>query len=140
MYEIFMKQYNDKNKYLIFAHNGHLQKEPYSKSDKTKWFGNYLYKKFGDRYLVIGNTFYNGKYLAKDIDNNYKTGIATVSVKKELDDGIYIINNYNNNIIIYDGEVTYSSKNPNKTFYKHKINNRFDILIIINNELPFTLI
>jgi len=134
MYEIFMKQYNKNNKYLIFGHNGHLQKESYNKDDKIKWFGNYLFNTFGNKYCAIGNTFYNGKYLGKDIDKNYKIGVANINVKKELDDGIYRVNNKTK---IYDGEVTFSSKNPNKTFYKSLINNRFDILIVINNEIPF---
>ena len=139
MYEIFMKQYNKNKKYLIFSHNGHLQKEPYNKDDKIKWFGNYLYSKFGSDYCAIGNTFYNGKYLAKNIDNNYKVGIAKINVKKRLNNGIFHINK-NDIIEIYDGGVTYSSKHPNKTFNKSYTNNRFDILIVINNELPFTLI
>ena len=139
MYEIFMKQYNKNKKYLIFAHNGHLQKEPYNKDDKIKWFGNYLYNKFDSDYCAIGNTFYTGKYLATNIDNNYKVGIANINVKKKLNSGIFYINK-NDIIEIYDGDVTYSSKNPNKTFYKNYTNNRFNILIVINNELPFTLI
>ena len=139
MYEIFMKQYNKNKKYLIFAHNAHLQKEPYNKDDKRKWFGNYLYNNFGSDYCAIGNTFYTGKYLAKNSDNNYKVGIANINIKKKLNSGIFYINK-NDIIEIYEGEVTYSSKNPNKTFYKNYMNNRFNILIVINNELPFTLI
>ena len=140
MYKIFMRQYNNRNKYLIFGHIGHLQKEPYIKDDKIKWFGNYLYNRFTTDYFVIGNTFYNGEYLAKDIDNNYDVGIAKVDKKKELDDGIYYINQHNRKIVIYEGDVCFSSKNPNKTFNQTKINNRFDMLVVINNELPFTLI
>lgn len=140
MYEIFINQYNKNYKYLIFGHNGHLQKEPYNKDDKVKWFGNYLYSKFGNEYCVLGNTFYNGQYLAKNIDNDYKVGVANINVKKELDNGIYYVNENINNIGIYDGSVVYSSKNPNTTFHKSYVNNRFDILIVINNELPFSLI
>lgn len=102
MYEIFINQYNKNYKYLIFWHNGHLQKEPYNKDDKVKWFGNYLYSKFGNEYCVLGNTFYNGQYLAKNIDNDYKVGVANINVKKELDNGIYYVNENINNIGIYD--------------------------------------
>lgn len=101
-------------KYLIFAHNGRLKKEPYNSYDNKKWFGNYLYNKFKDNYCAISNTFYHGKYLAKNINNNYQVGIANVNVKKRLDNGIYQINE--DNIIIYERHVGYSSKNPNKTF------------------------
>ena len=82
MYKIFMKQFNNNNKYLILSHNTHLQKES---TNKIKWFGNYLYEKFINNYLVICNTFYNGTYLAKDIDNNYNIDIAKINVEKELD-------------------------------------------------------
>ena len=149
MFEVFMKQYNKNKKYLIFGHNTHLQKEPYNKNDiptykerkllQIKWFGNYLYNKFGSSYCAIGNTFYYGKYLAKDINNNYKIGVANVNMKKQLNNGIYHINK-NDITKIYVGEISYSSKNPNKTFYSIYTNNKFDILVVINNELPFTLI
>ena len=57
----------------------------------------------------------------------------------ELLTGIYRVNEQNRNVIIYEGTVCFSSKNPNKTFYKNKINNRFDMLMVINNELSFSL-
>ena len=83
--------------------------------DRCKLIDNNInHYKFKDEYYVIGNTFYKGKYLGKDIDNNWKIGIAKVNMKKELDDGIYIVNDVGN-IIIYDGEVTFSSNNPKKT-------------------------
>lgn len=136
MFDIFMNQFDNKKKYIIFGHNGHLQKNPYNNDDKITWFGNYLYQEFGDKYCAIGNTFYNGKYLGKDIDNNYKIGVANVNVKKELNNGIYYIEK-DDRKIIYEGTVLFSSKNPYNSFEKMYINNRFDILIVINNELPF---
>jgi erythromycin esterase-like protein len=140
MYKIFMKQFNINKKYVIFGHNAHLQKEKYDVKDNIIWLGNYLSKYFANKYFVIGNTFYRGKYLAKDTDNNYKLSIAKIKVKKELEDGLYFTNKKLKKVNVYEGEVSFSSKNPNKTFYKIKFNNRFDALIVINNEKAFILI
>lgn len=139
MYNIFMKQYNKNKKYLIFAHNAHLQKKPYCKDDKVKWLGNHLYRTFGSDYCAIGNTFYTGKYLGIDIDNDDKFGIAKINVKKWLRDGIYYMNQ-NNNILIYDGNAVFSSKHPNKYFNESYASDRFDILVVINDEIPFDTI
>jgi len=140
MYKIFLEQYNDKYKYIILGHNGHLQKEGYDSKDKIKWFGNYLNDKFKNKYCVVGNTFYNGSYLAKDIDNNYKPASANITLNNILKDGIYQVTKDIKNKIIYDGEVTFSSINPMETFYDAKLHSRFDILLVLNNEKPFKMI
>ncbi len=139
MYQMFNKLYNPKNKYMIIGHNGHLQKYKYSYS-KAKWLGNYLYEKFKNKYCVIGNSFYTGEYIARDIDNKYKFNIAKIKLKKILNDGFYYVDKNINKKIIYEGGAFYSSKNPYKMFESRKINNNFDYLIIINNEKPFKLI
>tara|TARA_Y100000590_G_scaffold470096_1_gene661944 strand:- start:1317 stop:2162 length:846 start_codon:yes stop_codon:yes gene_type:complete len=139
MYKIFMKQFNKQKKYVIFGHNGHLQRTKYDAKDKMIWFGNYLSNTFKNKYFVIGNTFYSGEYLAKDIDNNYTPSIARIKVKKELKNGLYLINKKLQTINVYEGTVVFSSKDYNKTYYKFQLNNRFDALIVINNELSFIL-
>jgi erythromycin esterase-like protein len=137
MYKIFMKNYNKNNKYLIIAHNGHIQKEGYNNSKKIEWFGNYLYKKFKNEYLSIGNTFYNGSYLAKNIDKNYKLNKINVNRIKKLKTNIYFINKKNYKNIIYEGGSFGSTKKPYLYFTKKKLNKRFDILIVINYEKPY---
>jgi erythromycin esterase-like protein len=134
MYDIFMDQYNEDEKYIIIGHNGHIQRESYD--DKIKWFGNYLDREFGDKYCAIGNTFYSGKYLGKDIDNKYRIGIAYINEKRGKRNGVYKIKG-GENIVMYEGDLFFSSKNPNKTFEKMLTNDRFDILVVINNEEPF---
>lgn len=142
MYNIFMKQYLPYKKYLLLGHNGHIQKEAYCPEDKDciKWLGNHLYSKFKSNYLAIGNTFYNGSYLGMNCDKNYDFQGVTINKVKILNDGIYKTNLLNKNTTIYDGGAVVSSKNPNSMFYDSQLNNRFDFLIVINNELPFTII
>jgi hypothetical protein len=146
-----MKKYNKKDKYLIIAHNGHIQKEGYdnfdnkknnfdnkkNNFDNKKWFGNYLYKKFKNQYLAIGNTFYNGNYLAKNVDKKYKLTKIKVNREKFFERGIYFINENSGNNFIYESGSLGSSKNPYIHFTKEKLNKRFDILIVINNEKSF---
>jgi len=138
MFEIFMSQYDEKKKYIVIGHNGHIHRESYD--NKTKWFGNYLESEFGEKYCAIGNTFYSGEYLGKDMDNNYRMGKVSIDVKGGLRSGIYYIKRGENigERGIYEGTVLFSSKEPNKTFEKMEIKNRFDILVVINEELPFT--
>jgi erythromycin esterase-like protein len=140
MYDIFMKQHRESKKYIILAHNGHLQKKKYYEKDDRLWLGNYLSKRFKTEYYVIGNTFYNGKYHALDIDNDNKLSIAKIRVKKELEDGLYKEKDLFEKTYIYEGSMIYSSKNPKKTFYKFLYANRFDELIVINNEVPFEIL
>lgn len=139
MFDIFMRLYDREKKYVIFAHNGHIQKTPYNLNDTIKWFGNHMSEHFKRQYLSIGNTFYNGSYLAKDVDNDYRPGISHVNVAKQLENGVYYVDNMRD-IVVYEGSVVYSSRNENEYFYETRLNNRFDILLVINNELPFQLV
>lgn len=141
MFNIFMKQYDVNKKYIIFAHNAHLQKERYCNGkDDRIWFGNYLSKKFKEKYFVIGNTFYNGSYLGKDMDDSYKISVSKINKKCELDSGLYMSDKKINKINFYEGGMIFSSNNPSETYYKTKLNKRFDAIIVINKECPFTMI
>lgn len=55
MFKLFVKMFNPRNKYFIYAHMGHLQ-------IKDKVLGYYLKNHFRKSYYSIGNVFYNGEY------------------------------------------------------------------------------
>lgn len=142
MFKIFMKFYDPSKKYFLYAHMAHLQKNKYDKKDKNIWFGNYLFKKFNNKYFAIGNTFYYGSYLAIDTENKYNLAkvIITKNITKntnKLKNGFHLITNKNRNKKIYEGDAFFSSKDPASTFYITTIGNRFDAIIVINNEVPY---
>tara|TARA_B110000037_G_C16998551_1_gene456106 strand:- start:156 stop:1031 length:876 start_codon:yes stop_codon:yes gene_type:complete len=140
MFKIFMKLYNKTKKYFLYFHMYHLQK-------KYNTFGFYLYKKFKNKYYAIGNSFYYGSYIGKDIINN--DNIKIVKIKKikiknknKLNEGLHInvsTPNYDKKII-YQGNINVNSKYPLKKYTPFFIGELFDAVIIINNEKPFTII
>jgi erythromycin esterase-like protein len=144
MFDIFMKIYNPNKKYFIYGHMGHLQKEKYY---NQLWFGCYLHKKFKENYYAIGNAFYYGSYLGVDEDNDYKFSTITITKNmtknsRKFKDGINISNKVKEyaNKNIFEGGAVFSSKTPMITFDKTIVNNRFDAIMVINDEHPFRMI
>lgn len=143
MFKVFMKFYNPKKKYFLYAHNAHIQKNDNIKKENNIWFGNFLYNKFKKKYYTIGNTFYYGSYIGIDEDNKFKIIKIT---KKITDKSKKIKNGYNEtfdkNSIIFEGsgDVPKNIKDIPKYFYKtNNKNNRFDSIWVTNGEIPLEI-
>jgi erythromycin esterase-like protein len=142
MFKIFMSFYNSSNKYFVYAHMGHLQKVKFW---NIKWFGVFMFKQFKSKYYVIGNTFYNGSYIGRDENKNYKMNKITITSKmtehsNQLPTGFNIITPKSKSLNLFESGATVSSLKPMETFQMTFVKNRFDAIIVINNEYPFRVL
>jgi erythromycin esterase-like protein len=148
MYNIFMKIYKPEKKYFLYAHMGHLQKnQKYTNNNKILWLGMHLYKKFKNKYFVFGNTFYYGTYLGLEFNENNDCYFTTNTITKNMTKksykfkkGLNIINNNNKNLDIYEGHAVVETSEPMKYFYKSKVKNKYNAIIVINDEMPYKVL
>lgn len=142
MFEVFMKLYDPLKKYFIWAHNGHLEKHSYPiGKNNIVSLGVRLHKKFKSKYYVIGNTFYNGSYIGLNPITK-KMEIAKIPKIKyvtKLKSGLYFSNKLKIEKIPEGGSAA-SKKDPLKYIFLLKYKNRFDALLVINNEKPRKII
>lgn len=142
-------------KLVIWSHNGHLEK----RSNVRKITGEYLYKKYGNKYYSIGIDINKGRIKAINKDSiinklflsNFELD-TNKSIGKELElinMGILYMNNldsenfFKTNSCMRDIGGTYSyilARNyPNFYYVNTKVYKKFDALFIINNSNPLNI-
>ena len=107
----------------------------------------HLYKKFKNKYFVFGNTFYYGTYLGLEFNENNDCYFTTNTITKNMTKksykfkkGLNIINNNNKNLDIYEGHAVVETSEPMKYFYKSKVKNKYNAIIVINDEMPYKVL
>ena len=154
MYNVFMKIYDPNKKYFIYAHNYHISKNDlvggdnnaigsqfegrYFRGDNVKWFGNYLFKKFGKDYFSIGNHFKEGSYLETFdiIEQRKESGLKTdYSKLKDSDSDTFIIIKN----IPRVGKIDPYNFNEGLSIFENSSYKYFDAIFIIKKEYPIKL-
>ena len=143
MFDIFLKIYSSEKKYVLCFQNSHIEKHSYdffinNFNFNFKRLGNFLFKTFQDKYVSIGNTFFTGSYMAIDINKCSDDGICKININSlhistGIKDGIHI-NNFKH-IAILEGGAIGCPEDPQQYVSLEKCNERFDVLLIINNEI-----
>jgi len=125
MFKLFLKLFNSKKKYFIYAHMGHLQ-------IKDAVFGYYLKKHFKNKFCSVGNAFYTGEYAGMTTKNKY----ATIKINHHIliKNGFYTY--WNDTDYCYIGGLIINPKNEKWGLFKYEINGFFDAIVVINNETP----
>lgn len=151
MYGVFMKIYNPKKKYFIYAHNYHISRNDivgsnnykagtqwegrdFNGDEKVKWLGCYLSKKFGNNYFSIGNIFTRGGYLeTEDIVGQRADGGESTNYDKIGGTNFVIVKNPpiigKMDINIFPEGLTIFDKPED-----------FDAVMVIRKEYPIKLI
>ena len=161
MFKMFMKMYEPGKKYFIYAHNGHIEKKYFIESYKN--FGYHLDKKFGPKYLAIGNSFdgdeyYGGNPVLRQFQIatfNTPIDLAEVNIYNDVTDTFEHLDLSNNlklppglttNKMVNFGEkyivntgTAVDADNPYKYLVAYPIQNRFDAVIVIPNEKALQL-
>lgn len=136
MFEVFNQIYDPTKKYFIYAHNTHLAKLDYLEEHQPfKLLGTYLSEKYNRNYYIIGNVFFSGKYIEVEPDDNTKTiklmteiPVIPILKSKNINEGLNVYRWPYENLAIWDG------------YYRPKIENIFDALMVIGHESPLRLI
>lgn len=151
MFDIFMKIYNPRKKYFIYAHNYHIaiqdivgdnnydpgtqwEGRDFNGDEYVCWLGCHLSKQFGNDYFSIGNAFTKGGYLETDdiVEQRAESGEKTKFT---------IIKN-TNYIVVKEPPIIgkmdiYSYPEGLTIFDKPK---EFDAIMIIKKESPIELL
>lgn len=147
-FQSFVQQ-NPKAKIVIWAHNGHISKNTFSKP-----FGGLLKLAYGNAYFPIGFSFNKGGFQAIEIDNGKPNGLKEFTVPAAKDSTLdwylaqagkemFIINfrrrnpiyidNFLNSVLRTRSFGAIAKKNDFSEFYAYaKLSNDFDAVIFIN--------
>ena len=143
---MWIKEHNPNSKFIIWAHNAHIQKT-------YQMMGYYLTQKLGNDYTTFGFTFFDGNFTATG-----SNGLTSYEAAK-ADPGTleYLLNQLNEPIFILDLKKIKSENNKEtewlldrlayrsvgavggeSDFHRIKITDDFDYLIFIKTSTPST--
>jgi len=145
---LWIKDHNPKSKFVIWAHNGHIQKT-------NQMMGNHLSQKLGDDYKTFGFTFFNGSYTATG-----NKGLTSYEAIKAYPGTLeYLLNQLNEPFFILDlkkikadrpkdlrwltEQIEFRSVGARggmkNEFSESNVSDNFDYLIFIRTSSPSTL-
>jgi len=146
---MWIKEHNPNSKFIIWAHNGHIEKTFFI-------MGSYLAQKFGDDYTTFGFTFFDGNFTTEGSNGltSYETPQAYPGTLE------YLLNQLNEPVFILDlkkiksdnsidtewlrGQLDYrfagAIAGESGGFMSKKITDDFDYLIFIKTSSPSHLL
>jgi erythromycin esterase-like protein len=134
LFNLFMKQYDQKSKAIMIFHNGHLSKVRMG----DEYMGALMEKHFKEEYFVVANTFTRGTYFGIDWKPGGLSEFGTVSVS--VKDPIYGLSKPlffypPPSPLMWEGHGGIEIGNPMKYFKKVKTSG-YDAILLINDETP----
>lgn len=141
LFRMFRKIHGPTDKSFLFMHNIDVQKRDYVEHPNSgmHMLGMRLYEKYGDDYYSIGNAFFSGNYVGVNPDEEHQP-LETSSLSYKLDhmlgNGLYFHKKRLHDVMLVEGLGVVDKRKPQEYQLVNKYGQRFDALLVINEEEP----